>query len=124
MSEAPRKLERSLARVLNVGTMIAALVMGAGLSWMMVRGGTGRDLGVFRKEDLVGFSLAKVAKGVGEGDPAMLGLLGVAMLIAIPLLRTVAAGVLFARGRDWVFAALALGVVVLLAGAMIFGVHA
>jgi uncharacterized membrane protein len=109
--------------VLNFGTLIAAAVMVAGLGWMMVSGGPGRDLTKFRAEEASVFSLQRAAAGVGDGDASMLALIGVAMLVAIPPLRTVAAGVLFARARDWVFSAMALGVVILLACAMFFGLH-
>lgn len=98
------RLERSIARLLRAGVLVASLLLVAGLSvylWrnpsLLVSYRVFRGEPPYYREPLAIVDLA--AQGRGRG----LIQLGLLVLIATPLLRVVLTLVAFARRRDWLY---------------------
>lgn len=121
-----RKAEIAASWCLRVGTLlsIALILSGVGLvvvghpEWL-------HDPEAFSR--LVGHgtssthSFASIVDGLARLQAPALIELGVICLIVTPVLRVVVSAIAFARARDFVFAGLAVGVLVLLAAAFAVG---
>lgn len=107
-SGPPAGPERAIGRVLLIGTRAAALVMLAGLIFVLVRGGERADLSVFRPVEPGLRSITGVARGLAQGDPRSLLLAGVLLLVLTPACRCVAALLHYARWGDRIYTAIAL----------------
>lgn len=108
-------LETVLRIGLTVGVLLAFALLLVGLGGVVLQPGAPPIEDALRypnggfPRDLLG-----VARGVGEGRPLAVVQAGLLMLIATPLIRVGLAGLVFCRERDWLFAVVALAVLVLL----------
>ncbi|MFP4170349.1 MAG: DUF1634 domain-containing protein [Methanomassiliicoccales archaeon] len=91
-------LNRALRQVLLVGMLASVAVMSIGLLLVGLSG----------EWEEVALSPLEVMEGLIEGDPMAVLYLGILLLIATPLARVVASGVLFAMEGDWRFALVSL----------------
>lgn len=87
-------IEMTLARLLRIGSFIAAVLIAAGIAFMLL----GREV------------LA-----------SHLITAGLIVLLATPIMRVVTAGLIFVREKDWRFACFCLVVVCALAAGIILG---
>ncbi len=87
-------IEMILARLLRIGSIIAAILLAAGIAAML----------------LVGASFA----------PGLITA-GLVVLLATPIMRVLVAGVVFAKEKDWLFALFCLVVLCSLAAGVILG---
>jgi len=96
VQEAPKVLaiERILARVLRLGSIIAAVLLAAGIGVMLVTGST---------------------------SPHRLITAGLITLLLTPVLRVLVAAVVFVKERDWLFALFCLVVLCSLAAGVTLG---
>jgi uncharacterized membrane protein len=94
--EAPKVLaiERILARVLRLGSIIAGVLLAAGIGAMLLTGAT---------------------------SPHRLITAGLITLLLTPVLRVVVAAVVFVKERDWLFALFCLVVLCSLAAGVTLG---
>lgn len=91
---AVNPIEMVLARLLRIGSLIAALLLGAGITIMLL--------------------------GQTELAPKLITA-GLLVLLGTPVLRVVAAGVIFVKEGDWHFAAFSLVVLCAMAAGVYFG---
>jgi uncharacterized membrane protein len=87
-------IEVILARLLRIGSIIAALLLSAGIAAMLL-GGTGFAPGLI--------------------------VAGLVVLMATPVMRVLVAGLVFVREKDWLFALFCLIVLCSLAAGVILG---
>jgi uncharacterized membrane protein len=119
MSARPADRDGSLEAVLRIG-----LAAGVVLSLVLLLFGFGAlllepgdppiDTITRYPADAFPRDLRGVVDGMAQGRPLAFVQGGLLMLIATPLLRVTLAGLVFCRQRDWLFAGVALAVLVLL----------
>lgn len=111
------RLAGTLARLLSRATILACLVLAAGLVLRLVAApaDAARSLRTFSTVEERSFPA--LARGLADLDPHALMQGGVVLLILIPAARVALAGALLARRREGILAGIALFVlVVILAG--------
>lgn len=101
------RLEGVLSRLLTAGTMIAAaLAVVGGLMYLASHGGERTVLREFHGEPTGLVTPEAIARGAAGLDARAIMQLAVLVLIATPVLRVAAAGLVFAAGKDWKFVAI------------------
>ena len=96
MMAEPHDTERTLGRVLSVGTRVSTALLAAGLVTALF--------------------------GVGPASRALLGA-GLLVLMSTPIARVAVSVAEFARGREWWFVLCTLVVLALLVGSLIVALH-
>jgi uncharacterized membrane protein len=108
--------ESPLHRGLRWLTTVAAVVIGVGGGLLLVRhGGAATQFHVFHGEPYRLDSLSRMFTAAGHGNALAVVQVGVLLLIAVPFLRVLFAGIGYARERDWLYvtvAGIVLGVLV------------
>lgn len=117
-----RSIEAKLGLVLRSGVLFSIAVLALGLALSLPA--TGRDpFSLLRSPaPALPHSLASIFNGVRQGRGAAVLSCGVLLLILTPVLRVASAAVLFARGRDRLYACLACTVFAILAVSFVIGV--
>ena len=106
-----------LQRGLRWLTAVAAAVIFAGGVVLLVRqGGAATRFRVFHGEPL---RLRAVLGGAVHGDARAMIMCGVLLLIAVPFLRVLFAGVGYRRERDWLYVAVSAVVLAVLVGSLL-----
>ncbi|HMN95597.1 MAG TPA: DUF1634 domain-containing protein [Phycisphaerales bacterium] len=109
-------VELTLARLFRAGVVVSLALIVVGVIVALRRGvepmGTG---------DPAPLSFRQLADGLRTLDGEAIVDAALLLLVAIPVLRVAAAGILFARSRDRIFALLALLVLVILLGSFVVG---
>lgn len=111
-------LDSVLGRTLRVGTLLAAVIilLGVGLG---VLGGRHAEVvappATFDSAAPRGNPLQDIVRGISALEPASLVMLGVLVLLATPMLRVVACGIVFVGRRDWLYGTLAALIAITLA---------
>ena len=109
-------LEIVLGNVLRIGVIVAAVVVGAGgIFLLFTRGGWIPDFRLFQNGGSPLRSIPLILRGASALRPDAIVQTGLLLLIATPVLRVVLSLVGFARERDWVYVALTLIVLAVLA---------
>jgi uncharacterized membrane protein len=105
-----------LARVLRGGVMLSAAVVAAGGMVFLVRHGLQRpEYHVFNGEPLTLRTVTGIVADAMRLHGRGLVQLGLLLLIATPITRVVFSVIGFARQRDWLYVAITLVVLILLA---------
>ena len=104
--------EAAVSRTLTAGVSASLLLMGGGLL-----------LSAARRSPLpeAATPLALLPAGLGAGDPDAVMSLGLIILLSTPAARVAVLVWQFARRRDWLFAAVALAVLGILAASVRIG---
>ena len=112
--------ESPLHRGLRWLTAVAALVIGVGGCLLLVQhGGAATQFHVFHGEPYRLRSLSRVFAAAAHGSPLAVVQSGVLLLIAVPFLRVLFAGIGYARERDWLYVAVAGIVLAVLVGSLL-----
>lgn len=110
---APRDpASAAVSRILTVGVAASLSLMAAGLVLSLAHGGPLPDAAT---------PLGGLAAGLGAGDPAALMSLGLLALLATPAARVAVLARQFARLREWIFVAVSLTVLGVLAASVLIG---
>ena len=102
----------AVSRTLTAGTAVSLSLMAAGLVLSLARGGPLPDAAT---------PLGGLAAGLQAGDPATLMSLGLLVLLATPAARVAVLAWQFARRREWIFVAVSLTVLGVLAAGVLIG---
>ncbi len=102
----------AVSRTLKMGVVLSMTMMTAGLLLAFARGGPLPDAAT---------PLRSLASGLGSADPGALMSLGLLVLLATPAARVVVLAWQFARRREWLFLAVSLIVLSVLAGSILVG---
>ncbi len=109
-------LEIVLGNVLRIGVIVAAVVVGTGGIFLLVsRGGWIPDFRSFQNGGSPLRSLPLILRGATALHPDAIVQTGLLLLIATPVLRVILSLFGFARERDWVYVALTVIVLAVLA---------
>lgn len=102
----------AVSRTLTAGVAASLSLMAAGLVLSLARGGPLPNAAT---------PLGSLAAGLGAGDPAALMSLGLLTLLATPAARVAVLAAQFARNREWIFVAISLTVLGVLAASVLIG---
>jgi uncharacterized membrane protein len=109
-------MEAVLGNLLRVGVIVAAAVVGAGGVFLLITRGTWiPDFRSFQNGGSPLRSIPLILRGASALHPEAIVQTGLLLLIATPVLRVVFSLFGFARGRDWLYVALTLIVLSVLA---------
>jgi uncharacterized membrane protein len=110
---------RVLGIVLRTGVLVsAAVVVCGGALYLLRQGSQSAAYGVFRGEPAALRSVTAIIGDAVRGSGRGIIQLGVILLIATPVARVAFSVVGFMRERDWLYAAVATAVLILLAAAL------
>jgi uncharacterized membrane protein len=110
-----RRMEIIMGRLLQVGVMLASLVvLVGGILFARAHTGSWPDYHSFKSEPENLRRATGIGHGVATGDPASIIVLGVLLLIATPVARVAFAVVAFAMERDKLYVAVSLVVLAVL----------
>ncbi len=103
-----QSIEIVLGRVLQIGTLVSAVVIAAGgIAWLVASGGQTPHYGVFRGEPSDLSSAQGIARAAGTLDPQGIMQLGLLLLVSTPIARVIGALVAFALQRDRLYVVVA-----------------
>jgi uncharacterized membrane protein len=115
-----RRMEEMMGRLLQVGVGLASVVILAGAaSYLASRHSQLADYRVFVSEPEALRDPGRLRAQIAHGDAAALIQLGVLLLIATPVARVMFAVVAFLVERDWLYVAISLLVLMVLAFSLI-----
>jgi uncharacterized membrane protein len=98
------KVEQVIGRLLQIGVLLAAVVVLIGGSLLLVQhGATPANFTRFKGEDPVLKSIGSILHGVTTGDSRAIVQLGLVLLIATPVARVALTLVAFVLQRDRVY---------------------
>lgn len=116
-------VEQLVGRLLQVGVLVAAVVVAIGGAMLLARYGRDRaDFSTFDGESSTLRSLGSIVRLALAGDSRAIVQLGLVLLIATPVARVAFTLVAFILQRDRVYVLLTSFVLVLLAYGLIWGV--
>lgn len=116
------RVEQIVGRLLQVGVLIAALVVIVGGLMLLTRSGhTAADFGTFRAEPSPLRSVGGIVRGVMALDTRSIVQLGLVLLIATPAARVALTLVAFLLQRDRLYVALTTVVLAVLLYGMFWG---
>ena len=116
-------VEQVVGRLLQVGVLVAALVVAIGGAMLLVQHGHAvADFSLFRGESSLLRSIGAIAGAALAGDARAITQAGIVLLIATPVARVAFTLVAFILQRDRVYVALSATVLVLLLYGLIWGV--
>lgn len=115
MREEVAAVERLIGKIMQIGVLIAALVMAIGLVTFVITGRSGYAAGVHPH------TVTAILHGVGQGRPYAVMMLGIFLLILTPVLRVVVSIYAFAKARDRLYTRITTVVLVILVAAMVIG---
>ena len=119
---ADHSFEQVIGRLLQIGVMIAAVVVFAGGAALLGRnGGEPIDFHTFRGATAPFRDLSAIARGVGQLDSRAIVQLGLVLLIATPVARVALTLIVFVIRRDRLYSVLTLIVFVLLIVGLVGG---
>ena len=117
-----RGIEQVIGRLLQLGVLIAAAVVGAGGTALLVQHGSAApDFHTFRGATEPLRDIGSIVRGVRRLDSRAIVQLGLVLLIATPVARVALTFVAFLVRRDRLYAALSLVVLMLLIYGLIWG---
>ena len=115
---APRwtdhQVDQVIARLLQLGVLVATIVVLAGGTLLVLRGGTVLDLSRFHGEPSALTSVGAILRGVAAMDARAMTQLGLVLLILTPIARVALTLGAFVLQRDRTYVALTLVVLVVL----------
>ena len=121
-AQEPHWMEIWISRVLRVGVVTAAAIIGCGLfAYLALNSHTNMPMSLseLQTEGTHSVSLHSIASGVGKGQSAAIIQLGLLALILTPVSRVALSLVLFGAQRDRVFVGItAVVLIVLLLGVL------
>jgi uncharacterized membrane protein len=101
------EVEQLIGRLLQVGVLLATVVVAIGGVTLLVTHGSSRvDFSVFRGDSSDLRSVSDVLRGVAARDPRAIVQLGIILLIATPVARVALTLVAFLLQQDRLYAAL------------------
>lgn len=116
-----REVERLIGRLLQVGVVLAAIVVLVGGVVLLAHHGLSPvDFSVSRGDDATR-SVGAIVSAVLSGDPRAVVQLGLVILIATPVARVAFTLVAFFFQRDWLYVALTTVVLALLVYGLAWG---
>jgi uncharacterized membrane protein len=108
------QVDQVIARLLQIGVLIASIVVLVGGTLLVARGGTVLDLTEFRGESSAVTSVGAILRGVAAMDARAITQLGLVLLILTPIARVALTLGAFVLQRDRLYVALTAVVLVLL----------
>lgn len=119
MSDEMRKeiddIEKIIGKIMQIGVLIAAAVLGVGLALLLITGQTGYVAGVHPH------SVSAIAQGVLHLRPYAVMMLGIFLLILTPVLRVAVSIYAFIKEKDRLYAGITTIVLIILLVAMVIG---
>jgi uncharacterized membrane protein len=119
---ADGKVERIIGALLRVGVITAALVACAGGIWRLAEhGNQAAEYAGFRGEPEHLTSVAGILRAAASLQSDAIIQLGVLLLISVPILRVIVSVIAFALERDWLYVAVTVMVLAILAMSLFGG---
>lgn len=104
--------ERTIGRLLGTTTMLAVTILVVGVVLMAIAG-------ISPLDPAPAFDPASVARDILAFAPEGFLWLGLLVVIATPILRVIAAGLVYARGREWRMLAISIAILIVIATAIV-----
>lgn len=111
------QVETIIGRILQIGVIFSAIVMGIGLVMFLVTGQSGYA------GTTIPLRMGTILQGTGQLRPYAIMMLGVYCLILTPVLRVVVSIYAFYKEGDHLYVWITTAVLVILMIALIIGVH-
>jgi uncharacterized membrane protein len=109
------RMEIIMGRLLQVGVLLAALVVAAGgVMYVIAHSGARSNYRVFTAKPIEVRHPAALLNGIVHGDPSSIIDVGILLLIATPICRVLFAVIAFAIERDRLYVAISLTVLAVL----------
>lgn len=122
LRHADRRVEQAIGRVLQVGVLLAAVVVAVGATILLAtQGGRPADFGTFRGQPETLTSVGAIMRSVLALDGAAIVQLGLVLLMATPVARVALTLVAFVIQRDRLYVAMTGLVLALLLSGLIWG---
>jgi uncharacterized membrane protein len=116
------QVEQLIGRLLQIGVLLAAVVVLVGGVWLLLQhGGTRADYSVFAGEPAMLRSLTGIVRGVAAHDSRALVQAGLVLLILTPVARVALTLVAFVIQRDRVYIVVTAIVLALLLYGLVYG---
>ena len=116
------EVEQIIGRLLQLGVLVAALVVLVGAALLLGRhGGAVASYGVFHTEPAALRSIAGIVRAAFSGDAAGIVQLGLLLLIVTPIVRVAFTLVAFVLQRDGTYIVVTAIVLALLLFGLVFG---
>jgi uncharacterized membrane protein len=115
------QVERLLGRVLQVGVVLAAVVLVGGVVFLLGHAMQAYDYHVFRGESVDLRTLEGIVQGASGLDGRDVIQLGVVLLLATPIARVALSAFAFARQRDVTYVVVTSLVLLLLLASLLAG---
>ncbi len=120
MSHDPPSFDRTIAQLYRYGLGVSVLLLLVGTTRMVAQSATAPDaqaLNNLRHGEVIN-NVGALADGLAHFRGSAIVVLGLLTLIAVPFFRVLLSVIEFSRRRDWIYAAISLFVLVLLALSM------